>query len=396
MPERALLGPSGTPKPPPALPKAKGLRAPPTPLARTGPGPSMAFREHQGLASRGPAIGCTLPCLKEMALRMPSLIRFAPGTELRRRPSPIDPRDRASSSKRRRSPSPTETDQEEYEEPLPPHPQPATSSAAPAKKKKKSSRPQPDVTAMMQSLLQAMQHQQQQSSSDSSDDDLADEVFEEPPLPPLPEVSPLAEDLAISSSDEDEAPLVSGRCSPALPEVPVAAVESPQPEETSYSDLLSHPPPSTEGDLSMPAVDLPLEEPPPVTPGPPSSAPVTPEDPTTFTPSLANVTPQSVLFGPLGSQTMIFKVEEGGGEISGSFILDGEHFGTIIFLDVRLCSFRIPSKLLIRHMAHVLHRCSFSPFSSESKELQPFEHCVLLRQGLQCSGAQRTQAVRLP
>ena len=293
---------------------------------------------------------------------MPSLIRFAPGTELRRRPSPIDPRDRASSSKRRRSPSPTETDQEEYEEPLPPHPQPATSSAAPAKKKKKSSRPQPDVTAMMQSLLQAMQHQQQQSSSDSSDDDLADEVFEEPPLPPLPEVSPLAEDLAISSSDEDEAPLVSGRCSPALPEVPVAAVESPQPEETSYSDLLSHPP----------------------------------EDPTSFTPSLANVTPQSVLFGPLGSQTMIFKVEEGGGEISGSFILDGEHFGTIIFLDVRLCSFRIPSKLLIRHMAHVLHRCSFSPFSSESKELQPFEHCVLLRQGLQCSGAQRTQAVRLP
>ena len=175
MPELALLGPSGTPRPPPALPKAKGLRAPPTPLARTGPGSSMAFREHQGLASRGPAIGCTLPCLKEMALRMSSLIRFAPGTELWRRPSPIDPRDRASSSKRR-SPSPTETDQEEYEEPLPPHPQPATSSAAPAKKKK-SSRPQPDVTAMMQSLLQAMQHQQQQSSSDSSDDDLADEVF---------------------------------------------------------------------------------------------------------------------------------------------------------------------------------------------------------------------------
>ena len=63
----------------------------------------------------------------------------------------------------------------------------------------------------------------------------------------------------------------------------------------------------------MPAVDLPLEEPPPVTPGPSSSAPVTPEDPTTFTPSLANVTPQSVLFRPLGSQTMIFKVEEGGG-----------------------------------------------------------------------------------
>ena len=234
---------------------------------------------------------------------------------------------------------------------------------------------------MMQSFLEAMQRQQQQSSSDSSDDDLADEVFEEPPLPPLPEVSPLAEDLdlAISSSDEDEALLVSERCSPALPEVPVAAEESPQPEETSYPDLLSHPPPSTEGDLSMPAVDLTLEKPPPVTPGTSTSAPVTSEDPTTLTPSLANVTTQSVLFRPLRSQTMIFKFEEGG-EITGSFILDGEHFGTVIFLDESLCSFRIPNKLLIRHMAHVLHRCSFSPFSSESKELQPSEHCVLLRQ----------------
>ena len=186
---------------------------------------------------------------------------------------------------------------------------------------------------MMQSFLEAMPRQQQQSSSDSSDDNLADEVFEEPPLPPLPEVSPLAEDLAISSSDEDEALLVSERRSPALPEVPVAAEESPQPEETSYPDLLSHPPPSTEGDLSMPAVDLTLEKPPPVTPGTSTSAPVTSEDPTTLTPSLANVTTQSVLFRPLRSQTMIFKFEEGGGgEITGSFILDEEHFGTVIFL----------------------------------------------------------------
>ena len=37
-------------------------------------------------------------------------------------------------------------------------------------------------------------------------------------------------------------------------------------------------------------------------------------------------------------------------------------------------------------MAHVLHRCSFSPFSSESKELQPFEHCVLLRQAFNAVG----------
>ena len=37
-------------------------------------------------------------------------------------------------------------------------------------------------------------------------------------------------------------------------------------------------------------------------------------------------------------------------------------------------------------MAHVLHRCSFSPFSSESKELQPSEHCVLLRQAFNAAG----------
>ena len=273
--------------------------------------------------------------------------------------------------------------QEEYEEPLPPHPHPATSSAAPAKKKKKkkSSRPRPDMAAMMQSFIEAMQRQQQQSSSDSSDDELADEVFEEPPLPPLPEPSPLADDLAISSSDEDEALLVADRRSPALPEVPMATEESPQPEETSYPDLLSHPPPSTEEELSMPAVDLTFEGPPPVIPGPSTAAPVTSEDPTTLTPSLANVTTQSVLFRPLRSQTMILKFEEGG-EITGSFMLDGELFGAVTFLDESLCSFRIPNKLLIKHMAHILHRCSFSPFSSESKELHPAEHCVLLRQAL--------------
>ena len=34
-------------------------------------------------------------------------------------------------------------------------------------------------------------------------------------------------------------------------------------------------------------------------------------------------------------------------------------------------------------MAHVLHMCSFS---TESKELQPFEHCVLLKQAFNAAG----------
>ena len=55
-------------------------------------------------------------------------------------------------------------------------------------------------------------------------------------------------------------------------------------------------------------------------------------------------------------------------------------------MDDRLCSFRILSKLLIRHMSHVLHRWSFSPFSMETKVLQPFEHCVLLKQAFNAVG----------
>ena len=238
------------------------------------------------------------------------------------------------------------------------------------------------MAAMMQSLVQALAWQQrQQSSSDSSDSDLAEEVFEEAPLPPLPAISPLAEDLAISSS-EDEALPISGRCSPAFPEVSRVAEDTSQPEEVSFPDLLSHPPPATEGDLSMPAIEAVSEAPPPVAPvvpGPPSAEPAAAKDITLLVPSSENVTPQSILYRPLGSQAMIFREKEGG-EVSGSFILDGEHFGTIVFMDDRLCSFRIPSKLLIRHMSHVLHRCSFSPFSMETKVLQPFEHCVLLKQ----------------
>ena len=219
-------------------------------------------------------------------------------------------------SKRRRPLSPLGSDQGDYD-PLPPYPLPASSSAAPARKKKKSSRAKADMAAMMQSLVQALALQQrQQSSSDSSDSDLAEEVFEEAPLPPLPAISPLAEDLAISSS-EDEALPISGRCSPAFPEVSRAAEDTSQPEEVSFPDLLSHPSPATEGDLSMPAIEAVSEAPPPVAPvvpGPPSAEPAAAKDITLLVPSSENVTPQSILYRPLGSQAMIFREEEGGGK----------------------------------------------------------------------------------
>ena len=53
----------------------------------------------------------------------------------------------------------------------------------------------------MQSQLKVLQQQQQQSSSssESSEEELVDEVFEERPLPPLPEIFPLEDDLALSS-----------------------------------------------------------------------------------------------------------------------------------------------------------------------------------------------------
>ena len=38
-------------------------------------------------------------------------------------------------------------------------------------------------------------------------------------------------------------------------------------------------------------------------------------------------------------------------------------------------------------MAHVLHRCSFAPFSSESKDLTPLEHCNLLKQAFNAAGS---------
>ena len=72
----------------------------------------------------------------------------------------------------------------------------------------------------------------------------------------------------------------------------------------------------------MPSLDA-LTAPSPAFPDPaPLPASTSAEEP--FTPSLDNVTTQSILFRPLGLQAMIFNEEEGG-KISGSFILDGEH-----------------------------------------------------------------------
>ena len=96
----------------------------------------------------------------------------------------------------------------------------------------------------MQSFLQALQQQQQpqHSSSESSDEELLDEVLREPSPPAIPRESQLAEDLALSS-DENEGPTVSLLNSPALVEYhahPVLPTEmSSQPKEEDFSDLLA-------------------------------------------------------------------------------------------------------------------------------------------------------------
>ena len=89
------------------------------------------------------------------------------------------------------------------------------------------------------------------------------------------------------------------------------------------------------------------------------------------------MTIHSVLYRPPGTQTNVMKEEAG--ETLGSFILDGEHYGSVVFLDDRLASFRIPGPRLIRFMGPILHKCSFTPFSGETMGLKPFEHCVMLR-----------------
>ena len=174
-----------------------------------------------------------------------------------------------SSSKRRRSRSSSDSENDSDYAPLPPHPLPTSSSNAPSKKKKKSSRPAVDMSAVMQTLLQAIQQQQQppQSSSDPSEEDLDEEV----PLPPVPNLSPLDDDLALSSSDNKEAPAVPDHPSPTPLEASVAEVDPPQPEEASYPDLLSHPPPLPNQELDLSSLDAILGAPPiPPFPPPPS------------------------------------------------------------------------------------------------------------------------------
>ena len=110
--------------------------------------------------------------------------------------------------------------------PLPPHPVPSTSSYAPARKTKENSQPSVDTAPVMQSLLQALQQQQpQHSSSESTNEELLHKVFREPFPPPISRESPLAEDLTLSS-DEDEGPLVLLLNSPARAEYPAHPVPS--------------------------------------------------------------------------------------------------------------------------------------------------------------------------
>ena len=108
------------------------------------------------------------------------------------------------------------------------------------------------MAAMMKSLMQVLQQHQQppSSSSESSEEELADEVFEEPPLPDL---SPLDDDLALSPSEDEGAP--PARCSPALMEDPGPSDRPPQPEGAPYPDLLNYPPPLQDQRLDMSSLD---------------------------------------------------------------------------------------------------------------------------------------------
>ena len=290
-----------------------------------------------------------------------------------------------SSSKSRRTHSPFGSDQDSDGVHLPHRPLPSSSSKASAKKRKKrSSRPPMDVAAVSDAGPAAASAPHQ-SLSESSDEELANEVFEDPPLPPLTDLSPLDEDLAISSSDEKEALPVADRCSPTHREAPGATERSPQQEEASYPNLLSHPPPLPEQGLALSSLYDILGAPPLLPPGPSSPPNVQPEGNDHITPSVDNVTIQSVLYRPPGTQAVTYREE--GGETLGSFILEREHYGSVVFLDDRLASFRIPVQRLIRFMGPILRRCSFTPFSRESMELKPFEHCVILKQALNAIGS---------
>ena len=93
----------------------------------------------------------------------------------------------------------------------------------------------------------------------------------------------------------------------------------------------------------------------------------------------------SIEYRPLHSQITIFREEEEG-EVSGSFTLEGEQFGTVHFMDSQMAFFRIPARPLIRYMGHILHKYSFTPFSNQVNKLKPFKHCALVRQALNSPG----------
>ena len=110
--------------------------------------------------------------------------------------------------------------------------------------------------------------------------------------------------------------------------------------------------------LSMPDPEAVLSEAPPLN-APQYISPQTPalditppeaplvESPVVPYPSVDNVISQSILYRPMHSQITIFREEEEG-EVSGSFTLEGEQFGTVHFMDSRIASFRIPARSLIR------------------------------------------------
>ena len=256
----------------------------------------------------------------------------------------------ALSSKHRRARSPPDSDLDSDGAPLPPHPNPSSLSKAPAKKKKKgSSRKQTDMSAMMRSLMQVLQqHQQTPPSSPESSEELADDVFEEPPLPPLPDLSPLDDDLAHSPSEDEGAP-------PAHMEDPGPSDRPTQQEGASYPNLLSYPPPLQDQGLDISSLNDILG--PPSPPPPPAPSPTPSDNLNDLTPSVENVTIHSVLFRPPGSRANIQKEEAG--ESLGS-ILDSKHYSSVVFLDDRLTSFKIPFPRLIRFMGPILHRCSFT------------------------------------
>ena len=99
---------------------------------------------------------------------------------------------------------------------------------------------------------------------------------------------------------------------------------------------------------------------------------------------LIYVTTQSILYRPLHSQITIFREGGSGGfrklHFGGRAVRCGPFYGLKDDLLQNSCqtSYQVHG--------HVLHKCSFTPFSKKVNELKPFVHCVLLRQALNLPG----------